>query len=193
MNYLSKLCLTVLCLVSTQLLFAQYSKVSFKSNAPLKMIVDGETINENYAKYFKVRMIQSKTYNVKFVDESGREAITLPTFAIGEKERKSNYKITYKKRKDDYWFSVLNSKDKVSFADGLRNIGTVEYSAESNSARADSDGNVSVKHSKSEGSLNVGALGDGVDAVGSLFGDKDAKKKKKLQADSRPVVVIKIK
>lgn len=182
----------LVCLMSTQLLLAQYSKVSFKSNAPLKLIVDGETINENYAKFFKIRMLQSRSYDIKLVDESGREAVAIPDFTIGEKERKSDYKITYKKRKDTYWFSVLNSKDQVSFADGLRNIGTVEYSAEKSGAYADSDGNVSVEHSKEEGAVDVGAMGDGVDAVTSLFGDKDAKKKKKLQADSRPVVVITI-
>lgn len=193
MNYLTKLCLTLVCLMSAQLLSAQYAKISFKSNAPLKLIIDGETISEDYAKYFKIRMIQSRSYEVKLVDESGREAIALPNFTIGEKERKSDYKITYRKRKDEYWFSVLNSKDQVSFADGLRNIGTVEYSAESSSAGVDRNGNVSANYSKEEGAVDVGAMGDGVDAVTSLFGDKDAKKKKKLQADSRPVVVITIK
>lgn len=107
--------------------------------------------------------------------------------------KKTNHKTTYRKLKDTYWFSVLNSKDQVSFADGLRNIGTMKYTSESSGAYADGDGNVSVEHSKEEGSVDVGALGDSIDAVGSLFGNKDAKKKKKLQADSRPVVVIKIK
>ena len=58
----------------------------------------------------------------------------------------------------------------------------------------DEQGNVSVEHSKESGSVDVGAVGDGVDAVGSMFGgDKAAKKKKKLAEDPRTVVVLKIK
>ena len=156
----------------------------------MQLWVDGRAINEGYAKYFKLRLNQGRAYELKFYVEDGSGIVVKETIMVGAKERKADYMVKYHKRKKQYRLIVKSAKDKVSVADGLRNMGNMSYSAESTSARADDNG-VSVEHSKESGSIDGGALGDSVDAVSSIF--KNGKKKKKQEADKRTVVVLKIK
>ncbi|MGH1338396.1 MAG: hypothetical protein ACRBFS_19930 [Aureispira sp.] len=190
MKTLLKLLLVTSFLLATQQAFAQYSKVSFKTKQPLQLWVDGEAVNDGYAKYFKLRLNQGRSYELKFYVEDGSGIVVSETIMIGAKERKSDYMVKYHKRKQQYRLIVKSAKDKVSVADGLRNMGTMSYSAESTSARADENG-VSVEHSKESGAVDGRALGDSVDAVASIF--KNDKKKKKQAEDKRTVVVLKVK
>jgi len=191
MKILLKLLLASSFLLFTTTLFAQYSKVSFKTKEPLQLWVDGKAIHEDYAKYFKLRLNRGRSYELKFYVKTGKGIVVKETIHIGAKERTADYIVKYHKRKDYYRLILKSSKDQVSVGDALRNMGTMSYSAESSSASADENGNVSVDHSRESGSVDGGALGDSVDAVASIF--KNDKKKKKQEADKRTVVVLKIK
>lgn len=189
MKNILKLLLATSLLLATQQVFAQHSKVSFKTKTPLKLSIDGENVSEDYAKYFKLRLNQGRPYELKFYTEDGT-AIISQLIMVGDKERKSDYMVKYRKRKDQYSLVLKTAKDKVSVADGLRNMGNMSYSVEQTSARADENG-VSVEHSKESGGVDGGALGDSVDEIASVF--KNDKKKKKQAEDQRTVVVLKIK
>lgn len=190
MKSLFKSILAASLLLVTQQSIAQYSKVSFKTKAPLKLAIDGEEVHQESAKYMKLRLNQGRPYELKFYAENGTDPVLSKTIVIGEKERKAVYMVKYNKRKQEYRLITKVAKDKVSVADGLRNMGNMTYSAESTSAKADENG-VSVEHSKSSGGVDGGALGDDLDEITSIF--KNDKKKKKQEEDKRTVVVLKIK
>ena len=185
--------------------FAQYSKETFKSKTPFRMVVDEENIHEGHVDEIKLRLNRQRAYDVKFYEKGSNRLMYQGKVGAVAREKSAKYMLKYKKKKDEYVFieqsrnvkpvpgsnpMTFSMETKESYAgpDGAYSKGSktegslgkdgLKYDQQKGNAKVDKDG-LSAKTEENSGAIpNLG--------LGKLL-------KKKKKDDGKTVVVLKMK